>query len=180
MYILGRDVLQNEEVCLICTAHEEADPSRNWAPCNRYAICLPKPNRLTGYIHAGGCDLRFDYNENLYYGGHIGYHIDEPYRGNHLALKACRLLLEEAWRRQMPYIYITCNPDNIASRRTLDALVREYNETGRAAKMLKIVDLPEYNDMYLDGERQKCIFCFVPGPGMDEEKLAQAPDDIRS
>lgn len=163
MYPLGREVIKDENVCLICTEVQEDDPARNWAPTNKYAICLPEPRKLVGYVVAGGCDLRFGYNENLYYGGHIGYHIDQPYQGQHLAMKATRLLLEEAWRRGMPYILITCNPDNTASRRSIERLMDEYNQKGRSAQLLAIVDLPEHNDMYKDGERQKCIFRFAPG-----------------
>lgn len=35
----------------------------------------------------GQCDLRIGYNERLYYGGHIGYQIDEKYRGHHYSKK---------------------------------------------------------------------------------------------
>lgn len=39
----------------------------------------------------GYCDLRIGYNDNLYYGGHIGYGINEEYRGHHYDAKACEL-----------------------------------------------------------------------------------------
>ena len=163
MFIFGRKVLQDQDVLLIRTEVQRADPTINWAPCEKYAICLPHKHPLLGYTVVGGCDLRFGYNENLYYGGHIGYHVDEPYQGNHMALKAARLLLEEAWNIGMPFVYVTCNPDNWASRRTLELLMEEYKAMGRRASLLDIVDLPEYNDMYKDGERQKCVFRFSPG-----------------
>ena len=31
----------------------------------------------------------------VYYYGHIGYHIDPPYRGRHFAYRACRLIRRE-------------------------------------------------------------------------------------
>ena len=34
----------------------------------------------------------------IYYFGHIGYHIDPPYRGNHYARRACLLLKGEILR----------------------------------------------------------------------------------
>lgn len=43
------------------------------------------------------------------------------------------------------------NPDNHASRKTC-----EY----AGGTLEAIVDLPEDNDMYMDGERQKCIYRF--------------------
>ena len=176
MYALGRELLQDQEVCLILIEKQPADPERNWAPCYKYKICLPEKRPFFGYIPVGGCDLRFGYNENLYYGGHIGYHVDERYQGNHMAQKATRLLLEEAWKQEMPYIIITCNPDNIPSRRTLEGLMKEYRESGRYAEMIEIVDLPPHNDMYQDGERQKCIFCFSQS---EEEMQGRDPMKLK-
>lgn len=49
----------------------------------------------------------------------------------------------------MDKIIITCNPDNIASRRTCEKAGLVLNE---------IVKLPEHNDMYQEGERHKCIY----------------------
>ena len=52
----------------------------------------------------------------------------------------------------MDYLYITCNPENTASRKTC-----EY-----AGGVLEgVVDVPEDNDMYQRGERKKCIYRFV-------------------
>jgi len=44
----------------------------------------------------------------------------------------------------MGYLYITCNPDNFASKRTCEFA---------GATLEKIIDLPNDNDMYMDGER---------------------------
>ena len=63
----------------------------------------------------GVCDLRIGHNENTYYGGNIGYGIDEEYRGHHYAGKACLLLFELARKHEWDYVIITCNPDNFAS-----------------------------------------------------------------
>ena len=169
MFIKGRETLQDENVCLILTEKQASDPDKNWAPCYKYKICQPEKRPFFGYIPVGGCDLRFGYNENLYYGGHIGYHVDEHYQGNHMAQKAARLLLEEAWKHNMPYIIITCNPDNAPSRRTIEGLMKEYQKNGRYAELLEVVDLPSYNDMYKDGERQKCVYCF----SQSEEKMRE-------
>ncbi len=38
------------------------------------------------------CYFRIGYSEGLFFGGHIGYTIDEKYRGNHYSAKACKLL----------------------------------------------------------------------------------------
>ena len=47
----------------------------------------------------------------IYYFGHIGYHIDEPYRGHHYARRACLLGGKNS-------AVITCDPDNGPSRQT--------------------------------------------------------------
>jgi tagatose 1,6-diphosphate aldolase len=49
----------------------------------------------------------------------------------------------------MPELWITCNPENIASRRTCEAA---------GADFVEIVDLPSDIDMYQEGERQKCRY----------------------
>jgi tagatose 1,6-diphosphate aldolase len=46
-------------------------------------------------------------------------------------------------------LWITCNPDNYASRRTCELA---------GATFIEIVDLPEDTDMYQMGERQKCRY----------------------
>ena len=70
------------------------------------------------YRHAG--------EEDVYYEGHIGYHIDEEYRGNNYAYQAC-LLFQDI----MPCssCIITCSPDNTASLKTIEKLGCQYIET---------------------------------------------------
>lgn len=73
----------------------------------------------------------------------------EQFRGNNYALKACRLIKQIALANNMGKLYLTCTPTNISSMKTLVKL---------GLRFLRIVDLPPYNDMYKEGERQKCIF----------------------
>ena len=47
--------------------------------------------------------------------------------------------------------------------------MKEYQKNGRYAELLEVVDLPSYNDMYKDGERQKCVYCF----SQSEEKMRE-------
>lgn len=48
--------------------------------------------------------------------------------------------------------YITCNPDNYASRKTC-----EYAR----GKLIETVELPEGNDMRDSGKSEKCIYKFI-------------------
>lgn len=66
--------------------------------------------------------------------------------------KACLLLFRLAQKHDMKYLYITCNPDNYASRKTC-----EY----AGGKLMDIVELPEGNDMRDRGESEKCIYEFI-------------------
>lgn len=61
-----------------------------------------------------------------YFDGHIGYHIEEAYRGHHYAYQACLLLQKEIGFHQ---VVLTCDPDNLASLRTIQKLGARYLET---------------------------------------------------
>lgn len=151
MRITGKKVLINDEVALVLSSTAPGDIYHGWSHSDFYHICLPKKHWLTGYEVIGRCDLRFGFNRQLYYGGNIGYRIWESYRGHHMAEKATRLLLEEAKKAGFTYVIITCNPDNLASKKTLINAGGYYVET---------VPLPEDNDMYQRGDREKDIFYF--------------------
>ena len=107
MKFLDTDFLESEEIKLILERTTEADPIRDYVPAYHFTICYKWGNSM------GHCDLRIGYNDNLYYGGHIGYAINEEYRGHHYAAKACMLLFELAKKHGMVYLYVTCNPDNL-------------------------------------------------------------------
>lgn len=97
----------------------------------------------------GRCDLRIGHNIGSYYGGNIGYRVYPEFRGHRYAAKACTLLFGLARRHRMTELCITCNPDNLPSRRTCELVGGELKE---------IVELPFDNEMYQLGERQKCRF----------------------
>ena len=143
---LDTDFLENDEIKLVLEKTQDGDEERNWVPAYHFFICDLSGTRM------GTCDLRIGYNENLYYGGHIGYRVFPEYRGNHYAGKACLLLFQLAGKHGMEYLYITCNPDNHASKKTC-----EY----AGGKLLEIAELPEGNDMREEGEFEKCIYKFT-------------------
>lgn len=144
MVFLDTSFLKNNEIQLRLQRTSDGDPERGWVPAYYFAICDKQGNEI------GGCDLRIGYNDNIYYGGNIGYHVNEEYRGHHYATKACLLLFELAKKHDMSHIIITCNPDNYASRKTC-----EY----AGCELIEIVELPEDNDMRIeDGETEKCIY----------------------
>jgi GNAT superfamily N-acetyltransferase len=57
--------------------------------------------------------------------GHLGFAIHEPHRGHGYARQAC-LALAPFIRTVSPAVLITCNPDNFASRRTIERLGAKF------------------------------------------------------
>lgn len=91
-------------------------------------------DRAAGRI-AGEIALRLGEGASLFYLGHIGYHIDPPYRGKHEALRACRLCLPVFVEMGMHSFVITTDEDNYPSIRTCEHLGCILEST---------VDVPEW------------------------------------
>ena len=94
-----------------------ADPRLKFGEEHMFVI-MPHGKRR----EAGRIDIRLGESEFVYYYGHIGYHVDPPFRGNHFAERACRLLLPFARMGGKRSLVITADPDNIPSRRTCERL----------------------------------------------------------
>jgi len=99
----------------------------------------------------GQITLQIAPSDKVHFIGHIGYRVHEEFRGNNYALKASRLMLGQAKKHGLKELVITCNPDNLASRRTLEKLGGDLKE---------IVQLPKWHELYEKGDREKCIFLF--------------------
>ena len=98
----------------------------------------------------GDIDLRLSSDHYItHYAGHIGYSVGRAYRGHHYAARACRLLLPLAKKHGLEPLWITCNPDNLASRKTCERL---------GATLVEIVSVPPGSDLYRRGEREKCRY----------------------
>ena len=147
MQFLDTSFLKSEEIFLqLDRTVDPADADRpDWLPAYHFRICLPDGTE------AGVCDLRVGHNESVYCGGNIGYRVHPQHRGRHYAGKACLLLFALARRHGLTYLYITCNPENIPSRRTCEFA---------GGRLEAVVDLPPDNDMALRGEPRKCIYKF--------------------
>jgi tagatose 1,6-diphosphate aldolase len=84
----------------------------------------------------------------MYY-GHVGYHVYPSFRGRRLAERACQLLLPLCRAHGLTTLWITCNPDNFASRRTCERL---------GMRLAGVVPVPESDPLYQRGEREKCRY----------------------
>jgi tagatose 1,6-diphosphate aldolase len=86
MHFFETHDLKNDEIILKLEKTTDANPEKRWVPVYRFLIC-----RSSDGAAAGICDLRIGNTEKLYFGGNIGYTVNEPYRGSHFAGKACLL-----------------------------------------------------------------------------------------
>ncbi len=83
------------------------------------------------------------------YAGHVGYSVHSSHRGHRYAARALRLLLPLARELNLDPLWITCDPDNVASRRTLERAGAEF---------IEIVDVPENCIIYQSGHPRKCRY----------------------
>jgi len=137
----------------------EADGLSDSEVCLKIEKCIPGDIPLyimsiividTGDV-VGQITLQVASAAKIYYSGHIGYRVAEEFRGRNYALKACRLMFKQAKKHKMNQLLITCNPDNIPSRRTLEKL---------GGNLREIIPVPEWHELYARGDREKCIFLF--------------------
>jgi predicted acetyltransferase len=72
----------------------------------------------SGGEYIGRIRLRVGWSEDVIrYAGHVGYAVEPPHRGHRYAERACRLIIPLAKRHGMTHLWITCQPDNMSSRR---------------------------------------------------------------
>lgn len=136
--------LRDGEIFLKLDRTSEADPEKGYVPAYRFRICRIEDDAELGWI-----DLRIGHNRSTAFGGNIGYAVYEPFRGNHFAGKACRLLPGLARKHGMRALFIACAPENEPSRRTC-----LYAGT----RLMDVVDIPEWHEMYAEGKRKACRY----------------------
>jgi len=134
--------LSDGVIYLVCISKSEADPIKKWVPSYNFAVC--KDGEKIGEIN-----LRIGYVDSLYFGGQIGYGIDEKYRGKGYAGRACKLLLPVAKAHGMTTLLIATNYTNTASQRVCEKL---------GARLVRTARLPEWHDLYKEGRRFSNIY----------------------
>jgi tagatose 1,6-diphosphate aldolase len=83
------------------------------------------------------------------YAGQAGYGVHEAHRGHRYAARSLRLLLPLAERLGLNPLWITCDPENHASRRSLEIA---------GAQFVEVVDVPQDSDIFRSGHPRKCRY----------------------
>lgn len=140
---LLRGPLVDNDLELVLTAFRPADPLRGWVPAYHFEM------RVDGQP-AGGVNLRAGNTREIeMYSGHIGYAVEPSFRGRHLAERSCRIVAPLAKAHGLQPVWITCNPDNTASRRTCERL---------GAVLVETVSISRDHLLWRQGDRQKCRY----------------------
>ena len=139
------ELIENElELKLAKTV--EADAVKKYVPAYEFDMINSETGEKMGEIR-----LRVGHNENIQYGGNMGYEVIKKFRGNRYASRSCKLLFPFIRKHGVSEFLITCDPGNIASKRTCEIVGGEFVE---------VADVPEYNETYQRGEKKKCIYKF--------------------
>ncbi|MDO5109101.1 MAG: GNAT family N-acetyltransferase [Erysipelotrichaceae bacterium] len=142
---LHKTVIEGEVLDLRLDQVRRPDASNLYVGSEIFCICLHGTN-----VKIGECDLRLGMNEELYYAGNIGYRIYERYRGHGYAYESAVMLMNYARDRYgMKELILTCSPDNIPSRKTLEKL---------GGELIATVPVPHWHWLYRRGETVKNIY----------------------
>jgi len=129
-----------------------ADHARGFAPTYRFAMVRSGTETLMG-----GITLRVGFTQNMeLFRGHIGFRVEEEFRGNRYALRSCRLLAPLARHHLLVPLWITCTDGNLASQKTLEALGAQFVDIRRVPD-----DFP-YASYYPPEERCKRRYRWTP------------------
>ena len=134
--------LESNEISLILEKRTEGDEAKGFVPAYSFGVYLKEGRKRIGHIN-----LRIGDTEHvMQFAGHIGFAINEEHQGNSYAAKAC-LALKNFAASFYESVIITCNPDNIASKRTLEKIGAEFIEE---------IQIPEDNHVRIThGETHK-------------------------
>jgi predicted acetyltransferase len=83
------------------------------------------------------------------YAGHVGFSVHPAHRGHRYASRSLTLLVPIAARLKFERLWITCDPENAASRRSLELA---------GARFVEVVNLPEDCIIYKTGHSRKCRY----------------------
>lgn len=140
---LDPGILRDGELELVLAECQPAEASVWGVPAYIFHMRHHPSGQRMGHI-----SFRIGDRWNIKYAGQIGY-VVEAFRGHRYAERSCRLLLPFVRRHGREELWITCGPDNRASRRTLERL---------GAELVEVVDVPPEYPMPEGAIRRKCRY----------------------
>ena len=103
-----------------------------------------------GLEEAGRINLRHASTPHIErYAGHVGFSVHPRYRGRRYASRALNLIIPLAKQLGLNPLWITCDPDNIPSRRSCERIGAEFAE---------IVSVPPDCIIHQNGHPRKCRY----------------------
>ena len=141
-------VLQDGDLSLKLIETRPADIAKGWAPTYFFNMVNTETGETAGQIR-----LRVGDNELIQlYAGNVGYEVAPQYRGHRFAARSLRLLFPIARQHGLKDLCITCDPENIPSRRTCEIA---------GAVLVDIIDVPEHIHMRQEGVMRKCRYRLI-------------------
>ncbi len=141
------ETLSSDDVLLRFVRIVPGEPSRVLVPFYHFRIMT------VGGTDVGQINFRIGDTEHVRVcAGHIGFEIEETFRGHGYAFQACRALAPFV-RSMYETVIITCDPDNQASRRTIERL---------EARFMEEVAVPPDDPNYQGGSRRKRRYTWTP------------------
>ena len=141
------ETLSSGEVSLRFVRVVPGETSRGFVPFYHFRILAADG------LDVGHLNFRVGDTEHIRVSaGHIGFEILEPFRGHGYALQAC-CAIAPFIRSVCGAVTITCDPDNHASRRTIERL---------GANFIDEVSVPAHDPHYQRGSRSKRRYKWTP------------------
>ncbi len=137
--------LVDGDLTLVLAQYLPGRPAQGFVPSYRFLM-----RRAGDGAQMGEVDLRIGLTERLRaYGGNVGYYVDPAFRGHRYASRSVRLLFALARAHGMEELWITCAPENVASRRTCELA---------GGVLVDIVPLPADADHLEPGRTMTCRY----------------------
>ena len=143
------------ELSVVLAARVPGNPEKDWVPAYQFELRVAGHEASVGHVNLRVGDTR----HVVMHAGHVGYGVDPEWRGRRFAARATRMVVAFAHSIGMRTVWITSNPDNPASLRTLEIL---------GAERVEEVDVPPGTEMYERGERRKVRFRIDVAGGGEE------------
>lgn len=123
------------------------DPARDYVPYYHFRILIADGSDV------GHINFRVGETDHVrLVAGHIGFEVLERFRGHGYARQACDAIAPLV-RKVYETVLITCNPDNLPSRRTIERL---------GAVFIDEVAVPPHEPAFQRGIRSKRRYAWTP------------------